>query len=99
MPRLKIVLIASFVILGVLLVLVVFLPVAGESEFTTLTRESTLMTEDEWIISFDIFNHEGEDITYIINWSSGEKDYTVKAPVLDGRTDLPAKGPPSTKPT
>lgn len=43
------------------------------------------MTEDEWIIQWDIINHEGEDKTYIFNRSSGEKNYTLKVPVPDGR--------------
>jgi len=82
MSRLRIILIASFVILGVLLVFTLFRPVASET--TQLTRESTILTGDEWITQFDIMNHEGRDITYIINWSSGESRLTQIVSVLDG---------------
>ena len=82
MSRLKIILIVSFAILGVLLILTVFRPTVAET--TQLTRESTILTGDEWIISFDIINHEGQDTTYIINWSSGESRLTQIVPVLAG---------------
>ena len=47
MSRLRIILIASFVILGVLLALVVVRPLVIPVESGTVFRESTLQTEDE----------------------------------------------------
>lgn len=85
MPKLRIALIVSLVILVVLLVFTVFRPMTSGEKFSEVSRESTIQTEDEWIIQFDLINKEGKDTNYIINWSSGVKSYTEKALVGDGR--------------
>ena len=85
MPRLRIALIVSLVILGVLLVFTVFRPMTSGEKYSEVSRESTIQTEDEWIIQFDLINSEGKDTNYIINWSSGGESYTEKALVGDGR--------------
>ena len=84
MSKLKIVFVMSLVILGVLVVFTVFRPIASEEKFSTVSRESIIEGEDEWIIEFDIINREGEDTRYIINWSSGEKTYSQRVSIKDG---------------
>ena len=85
MLKLRIVFIVSLVILGVLLVFTVFRPMISGEKYSTVSRESIIMTEDEWIIQFDIINREGEDTNYIIEWSSGGESYTQKVLIRDGK--------------
>jgi len=47
-------------------------------------RESVIQGEDEWIIQFDIINKEGEESSYIINWSTGRETYTERVSIKDG---------------
>ena len=75
MSKLRIIFVASLLILGVLLAFTVFRPMVSEQKFETLTRESIIQGEDEWIIQIDIINKEGEDTNYIINWSAGGETY------------------------
>ena len=75
MSKLRIIFVASLLILGVLLAFTVFRPMVSEQKFETLTRESIIQGEDEWIIQIDIINKEGEDTNYIINWSTGGETY------------------------
>jgi len=86
MPKLRIAFIASLAILGALLVFVVFRPMVTGDKFTEVTRESIIQRGDEWIIQFDLINKEGKDMTYIINWSSGEESWSQEVPVIDGQT-------------
>ncbi len=85
MTKLRIVYIASLVILGVLVAFTVFRPMAPWEKFNTVCRESVIATEDEWIIEFDIINREGKDTSYTIEWSTGEESYTQKVLIRDGR--------------
>lgn len=67
MSKLKIVYILALVIVGVLLVLVFFLPMTGGAqEYSAVQREHFLEREDQWIIELHLFNHEGEETNYII---------------------------------
>ena len=84
MTKLRIVYIVSLVILGVLVVLTVFRPMASEEKFSTVSRESVIEKEDEWIIEFDIVNREGKDMNYVINWSTGGETYSERVLVKDG---------------
>ena len=84
MTKLRIVYIASLVILGVLVALTVFRPMVSGEKFNTVCRESVIATEDEWIIEFDIINREGKDTSYTIEWSTGGESYTQKVLIRDG---------------
>ncbi len=84
MPKFRIVYIVSLVILGVLVVLTVFRPMASGEKFSTVSRESIIEKEDEWIIEFDIVNREGKDMNYVINWSTGGETYSERVLVKDG---------------
>ena len=75
MLKLRIIFVASLLVLGVLLAFTLFRPITVGQTFETLTRESIIQGEDEWIIQIDIINKEGEDTNYIINWSTGGKTY------------------------
>ncbi len=78
MSKSSIIFIASLVILGGLLVFTVFRPMAAGEKFSTLTRESIIQGEDEWIIQVSIINREGLDTNYIIEWSTGGETYNSK---------------------
>ena len=66
MSKLRVFYIISLVILGVLVAITVFRPMGGGEEYSTVGREALLQAEDEWIIQFDIINHEGYDQIYTI---------------------------------
>ena len=85
MSKLRIVFILSLVLLAALLVSTVFRPMATDSGYSVVSRESVLQGEDRWIIELDIINQEGKDITYTVIWSSGEESKTQKIRVGDGR--------------
>jgi len=85
MSRLKIVYIASLVILGVLIAFTVFRPMAVGGEYSTVQRAQLLETEDQWIIQFDIINHEGEDKNYTITVLVDGKQYNESVLIPDGR--------------
>lgn len=86
MSKLRIVYILSLVILGVLLVFTVFRPMATGGKYSQVSRESVIQGETEWIIQFDIINREGEDTSYIINWSTGAQTYSERVSIKDGGT-------------
>ena len=45
----------------------VFKPMATGGGYSEVAREQLLQAEDQWIVQFDIVNHEGEDKNYTIN--------------------------------
>lgn len=85
MPRLKIVYILSLVILGVLIAFTVFRPMIGGGEYSEVQKEQLLQTENEWIIQFNIVNHEGRDQNYTITVVVDGKPYSEKILIHDGR--------------
>ena len=85
MSRLRIVYIASLVILGVLVAVTVFQPMVTGGKYSEVQREQLLQTEDEWIIRFDIINHEGIDQEYTITVVIDGKPYSQKVLVRDGK--------------
>ena len=87
MLKLRIIFIASLVILCVLLVFTVFKPMASRDEFSALTRESVIQGEGEFIIQISLINREGVDTNYVINWSTGGEIYnSKKVTIKNGRT-------------
>lgn len=78
MSKLRIIYVASLIILGVLVVFTVFRPMTSVEKFSEVARESIIQSEDEWIIQFDIINREGKDTNYIISWSTGGDIYSNK---------------------
>jgi uncharacterized membrane protein len=84
MSKLRITYIASLVILVVLIGFVVFQPIAAGDKYSEVQKEQLLQTESEWIIQFDIINHEVRDQNYIINIAVGEKLYTDSVSIKDG---------------
>ena len=85
MSKLRIFYISSLVILGVLLVFTVLRPMTSGEKYSLVSRESTIQTEDQWIIEFDIVNHEGEDQNYTINVSVDGKPSTITVSIPDGK--------------
>jgi len=85
MSRLRITYIASLVILGVLIAFTVFQPIATVGKYTEVQKEQLLETESEWIIQFNIINHEGRDQNYTINAMVGEELFSENVLIRDGR--------------
>ena len=85
MAKLRIVFIASLVIMGVLVALTVFRPMMSGEKFNTVYHESIIETEDEWIIESTIINREGKDTWYTFSWSTGVDTYSEKVWLKDGR--------------
>ena len=87
MLKLRIIFVASLLILGVLLAFTLFKPITLGQKFETLIRESVIQEEDEWIIQINIINKEGEVTDYTIEWSTGGEIYNSKSvSIKDGRT-------------
>ena len=85
MTKLRIVFIASLVIMGVLVALTVFRPMISGEKLSVVSHESIIETEDEWIIEVAIINREGKDTWYTFNWSTGGDTYNEKVWLKDGR--------------
>ncbi len=85
MSKLRITYIVSLVILAVLIAFTVFQPLATGGKYSEVQKEQLLQTESEWIIQFDIINHEGRDQTYIINAQVGDELFNEKVLIRDGR--------------
>ncbi len=85
MSKLRIIYILALVLLGVILVFTVFRPMTTGEEFSEVSRESIIQSDDQWIIQLDIINHEGEEQNYTINiWVDG-KPSTESFAVEEGK--------------
>jgi len=84
MSKLRAFYIISLMILGILLVLTVFRPMASGSEYSVVQRAQLLEREDQWIIEFDIINREGEDMSYTIEVLADGKVYTEGVLIREG---------------
>jgi len=67
MSKLIIIYIASLIILGLLIAVTVFKPMATGEEYSEVQRAQLLEREDRWIIELHIFNPEAQDTDYTIN--------------------------------
>ncbi len=87
MSKPRIIFVASLLVLGVLLTFTLFRPITVGQKFETLTRESVIQGEDEWIIQINLINNEGEVTDYTIEWSTGGEIYNSKnVSIKNGRT-------------
>ena len=86
MSRLRIAYIASLVILAVLIATTIFRPMVTAGQYSEVQREQLLQTEDEWIIQFDIINHEDEERNYTITVLFDDKQYAEDVSILHGST-------------
>lgn len=85
MSRLRIIYIATLVILTVLIAFTVFRPMATGGPYSEVQKAQLLETESEWIVQLVIINHEGKDQNYTINALVGERLYTESVLIRDGR--------------
>lgn len=85
MSRAKIIYIASLVILGVLIAFTVFRPMATGSAYSEVQRVQLLEAENQWIIQFNLINHEGRDQNYTITVVVDGKQYNESVLIHDGR--------------
>jgi hypothetical protein len=82
--KLRILYLSSLLILAALLVLAFFQPMTHEMEYSEVQRVQLLESENERIIQFDIFNHEGQDTNYSINVEVDGKPYIETVLIPDG---------------
>ncbi len=82
--NLKMVYIVSLLLLATLFVLAVFKPFATGASYTQISRQSLLHNPGEWILQFDLFNHEGHDVRYSIQILFGGNDYREDFVVKNG---------------
>jgi hypothetical protein len=82
--RLQIVFIISLLVLAALFSIAVFKPFISGAAYTQVSRQSLLHNPGEWVMQFDIFNHEGRDILYTIRFQFSDHDYQEDFIVRDG---------------
>ncbi len=85
MLKLRIIYIASLIILGVLIVFAVLRPMSTGREYSEVQQAQLLEKEDQWIIEFNIINREGKDANYTIKVLTDGKQYTQSVLIKDGR--------------
>ncbi len=83
--RLKLVLVLSLVIMGVMAGFAVFRPLVPGREYSAVARESVIKADDQWIIQFDIINQEAKDMSYNLVWLNGGEKSTESVLVGKGR--------------
>ena len=67
MSKPRIIYIVSLVILVALIGFTMLYPVTIGNKYSKVTNEQLLETENEYLIQFDISNHDGEDKRYTVN--------------------------------
>ena len=82
--KIKLLYVFSLLILGTLIIFTVFKPMAAGEQYSEVTRQKLLQTQDEWILQFEISNHEGRDIEYRIDVYPGGEQYHGRFLVKDG---------------
>ncbi len=85
MSRLRIFYILSMVVLAVLISLTVFKPMAADKIYSEVQQAQFLEAEDELIIQFSLFNHEGRDQNYTITAVVDGEQYNESVLIRDGR--------------
>ena len=55
------------------------------SEYSKVQREQLLKTENEWVVQFDIINHEGREQEYTIEALGGGEKYRGSVTILEGQ--------------
>ncbi len=86
MSKLRIAFILSVVLLGVLVVVTVFRPMAAGEEYSEVKQKSLLKTEDGWVIQYALINSAGKQQNYTIHVSiDGGKPYQEDVQLQDGR--------------
>jgi hypothetical protein len=83
--KLKYLYIASILLLAILTIMTVFRPMVRGAEYTEVRRDSLLRTGNEWIIQFDIINHEGNEKRYSIKAIVNGREYDEEILVPDER--------------
>lgn len=84
MLMLRVIYVILLAVLLVLTALTVFHPVTVDAEYSEVQREQLLKAEDEWIIQFDIINHEGREANYTLTAVVGDDRYTEGFAISDG---------------
>jgi len=81
---LKALYIVSLLVLGVFLVLPFFQPTVPETAYSEVSRTQLLENGTEWIILFDIVNHEQKDMNYTVRVTVDGKNYTEEVLLRGG---------------
>lgn len=85
MSKLKIFYILSLLVLVVLVAFTIFRPMLTGEKFSEVERAQLLKKEDEWIVQFDITNHEGQGQNYVIKVNVDNQQYYESVFIPDGK--------------
>ncbi len=85
MSRLRVIYMLSVLLLGTLTVLAVFRPVASDARYSEVQQAELMRLDKEWILQFNIINHEGRDINYTVKTSVAGIPGVQTITVGDGR--------------
>ena len=85
MLKLRILLVISLVVLGVLMARVFIWPLMGSApKYSQVSSESLLKTPDGWILQFNIINQASEAASYTIYVSVDGKPYQDSCQIYPG---------------
>ncbi len=84
MYKLRIIYNLSLVAVALLIVFTVFQPMAKGDKYSAVSRESLLEAKDEWILQFDIINHEGKETKYTLQVTLAGNQYGDQFLIQDG---------------
>ena len=70
----QIIYLCSLAILSLAIFFTVVKPLALGRKYTEISSHSLLKSGDEWILQFDLLNHEDRDIQYTIRYLVGDKE-------------------------
>ena len=85
MSKLRIAYIVSLIILAALIGLLVYHPLTTGTTYSEVAREGLIQTDNEYIIQFDIINHESVDTTYAIQTSIDGELFNHSVSIPDGK--------------
>ena len=67
MSRLKIIYIASLILLGLMVSLTVFKPLVKGAHYNDVQQESLIKNDQEWVLQFSLINNDTGAETYQVN--------------------------------
>lgn len=86
MSKLNLIYLASLVLLGAVLVLVVAGPIAKQGQTNPLQRAQLLEREDQWILELNLINPKDRPVEYLLRFSGPGGDYEDPVSLPPGAT-------------
>ncbi len=81
----RLIFVVSLAILGVLVGFALIRPATAGQEYSEVSREQLIRVANDYVVQFDIMNHEGEDRMYSINVSINGNKYSQDILILNGK--------------